>query len=103
MEYSRVLSLHYEYFPDIDLIRFEDGVCYTMQEAIIISRMGDEDVKAVHLVKKIFGGELLRQGEEPDTTWGITVIPHEPVQVPATLKKTKHKTVPDAEVLKLDL
>lgn len=49
------------YVLDPDGIIFDDGVRYTLPEAMEVSRTArtDDDVRAVHLVKKVFDGDII--------------------------------------------
>jgi hypothetical protein len=57
---SRTLGLDYVY--DRGKITFEDGVEYTIEEAMRVSIGGCEgdDLRKLHLVKKIFNGEIIQ-------------------------------------------
>jgi hypothetical protein len=117
MEHSVALNLDYQYYPNLDRLIFEDGVCYTTEEAVIlaqISSRASEDLKAVHLVKKVFGGEVLRKGEgmsiaEQDRSWFELITPcREPDPTPVTraglkparTRKGKLQDTPiDAEIM----
>jgi hypothetical protein len=57
--YSRALDQHYEF--DGQKLTFEDGISYTLAEAVEVAKKArrDEDVRAVHLVKRVFDGEVL--------------------------------------------
>lgn len=110
MEYSKALSLHYEYFPNLNLIRFEDGVCYTIEETIIVSKMkNDSDVRAMHMVKKMFGGKILRDNaekEEAHISWFEETAPvtdPDPSPVCTGRPVCRPMCQPDAEILTLDL
>jgi len=65
-KYSEALRQKYQLVLDsreVPLLRFEDGVEYTIPEAMQLSRGADNDtIRAVHAVKKIFHGELLIPG-----------------------------------------
>lgn len=107
MERSEKLGLNYEYWPNLDQIIFEDGVCYTMREAIITSRISKPvDLKALHLVKTVFGGEIIHESEAQkqeaeDKCWFEIEPPAdgEDPRVPVPKKKTP---LPDAEILTLE-
>jgi hypothetical protein len=97
MEYSKSLGLRYNYFPNLNQLIFEDGVCYTTEEAVIIAKLKTEDLRAVHLIKKTFGGKVLPpHKDEGPLNWPIEVSQ----ETPETLE-VEYK--PDSEVLKLDL
>lgn len=108
MERSKALGLEYEYFPSLDLLIFEDGVCYTMREAVICSRTKTpDDLKAVHLVKKTFGGKVFHISDKEmkeleEQAWrdlDHTVVPAAPV---VSLPAKKHDVLPDAEILTME-
>jgi hypothetical protein len=115
MEHSKALGLAYQYYPNLDKLVFEDGVCYTTEEAFITASMNPETIRAAHLVKKLFGGELIRESvgksiEEQDKSWFELIPPvldsdPSPVvragSVRAGFKPAPTK--PDAEILTLDL
>jgi hypothetical protein len=58
-QFSSALGMSYE-FRD-DKIIFSDGVSYTLDEAASLARdrLTDMDLQAIHLVKKMFDGEIL--------------------------------------------
>ncbi len=65
---------------------FEDGVEYGLDEALQIAReeIRDDDLRALHAVKKTFGGQLL-PGSEMVTAWdGLR-----PGQHPATHRNAR--------------
>lgn len=104
---SEKLGLNYQYYPNLDQIIFEDGVCYTMREAIIVSRISKPmDLQAIHNVKKVFGGEIVHESEAKikeaeDKSW-FEVEPPVIGEDPSIPVKKK-KAVIDAEILTLDL
>ncbi len=53
-------SLTYKYDTETGICTFEDGTEYTLREMIFIARqeLTDEDMDALHAVKKVFDGEL---------------------------------------------
>jgi hypothetical protein len=59
-KYVRALNLHYRFSPDEQTLTFDDGVVYTLDEAMLLAKgkANDEDIAAVHLVKKAFGATL---------------------------------------------
>jgi len=59
-QYVRALNQHYRMTEDGDELVFDDGVRYTVREAMILAKGGakDEEIRAVHAVKKIFRGVL---------------------------------------------
>lgn len=109
MERSEALGLSYVYYPNLNQLIFEDGVCYTTEEAVIIAKMKPVDLRAVHLIKKTFGGSVIRESvgksvEEQDKSW-FELVPSvkepDPTQIP--VKSVKREIQPDAEVLKFEL
>ena len=56
-------SLKYEYDQDTGVCTFEDGTVYTVEEMIFIARqrISVEDMDMIHLVKRIFDGELVME------------------------------------------
>ncbi len=50
----------YKYDPDRGVCTFEDGTVYTAKEMLHISRadLSREDEAALHLVKRVFDGEI---------------------------------------------
>jgi len=59
--YSRQLNLHYSYDPREMVLIFDDGVKYTLNEALVLSRGGAKknDLEAIHKVKAVFHGEII--------------------------------------------
>lgn len=53
-------SLTYKYDAETGICTFEDGTAYTLREMIFIAKqkLTDEDMDALHVVKKVFDGEL---------------------------------------------
>jgi len=49
---------------------FEDGISYSISEALSLCdpRLTPEDIQAIHLVKKMFDGEILAQPGEAHRT-----------------------------------
>jgi hypothetical protein len=58
-EFAPALGLHYRYIDD--KLVFYDGVNYTLAEAQALSKRKekDEDLRKIHLVKRLFQGELI--------------------------------------------
>jgi hypothetical protein len=59
----RALNQHYRLTDDATgkvVLRFDDGTEYTLEEAMLIAkgRAKEEDVRAIHLVKREFHGVL---------------------------------------------
>jgi len=114
MERSTALGLNYTYFPNLDKIMFEDGVCYTTEEAVILSKMkSPEDIRAAHLVKSVFGGTVLKESdgrsiEEQDKSWFELAAPV-PGELPVemqngtSLQKQRVTLPPDSEIITMDL
>jgi len=59
--YVRALDQHYTWDGDNGLLRFDDGIIYDCHEAILLAegKPCDEDIRAVHAIKKIFDGQLV--------------------------------------------
>jgi len=60
MSYVDEIGCSYTVQPDASLL-FEDGVRYTLSEALMVSRSGaqGDDLAKLHLVKKAFDGEIV--------------------------------------------
>lgn len=107
MKHSDKLNLDYQYYPALDQLIFEDGVCYKMREAMIVSRTKhDSDLRAIHLVKKMFGGEVIHHSEAEKLTmeersWFEVVPPVEGVD-PTPVPVKKKAPVLDAEILTME-
>jgi hypothetical protein len=102
--------MNYNYFPNLDQLVFEDGVCYTTEEAVIISKIKNPyDVRAMHEIKKIFGGKILRPGEDVDKndSWFDRTLPVTDPDPTPIIKcrdvsrnvSTRNVSTPDAEIL----
>lgn len=63
-KYVRALKLHYRYDEREGILVFEDGVKYTLAEAVYLSkrRASDKEIDAIHKVKQVFGGEIICRG-----------------------------------------
>jgi len=61
LNYVKALAMSYE-FDGTDLV-FDDGVRYSIREAATLARgrLSDDDLQAIHLVKKLIDGEVLDQ------------------------------------------
>lgn len=61
-----VAALNQSYRFEGDRIVFQDGVSYTIAESLHIAkdRLDDDDIQAIHLVKKLFDGEIVVQPGE---------------------------------------
>jgi hypothetical protein len=71
---------------------FEDGVEYSIREALHISReeIGGADLRAVHAIKKVFGGRLLPdRGFLPQTAKGRRRAVVIQTQAGTSLKRVK--------------
>lgn len=55
--YSEQLELSYLY--DHTRFLFEDGVDYYHYEALPLCRECDDDIRAIHNVKRLFGGSVI--------------------------------------------
>jgi len=64
MEYVAALNQSYSFVKG--RLVFEDGISYSIAEAIALNdpRLTPEDIQAIHLVKRIFDGEILAQPGE---------------------------------------
>jgi hypothetical protein len=56
----RALQLSYRYNSETGILVFSDGVKYNLFESILLSKgkLCDEDLMAIHQVKKVFDGEI---------------------------------------------
>lgn len=63
--YSKALKLSYT-FNDIDIV-FEDNIHYSIAEALFISKAKPTDLKAIHICKQVFDGEIITKEPEPET------------------------------------
>lgn len=54
------LQMSYRYNGETGEMVFSDGVKYTIEEAVQLSkgRLSDDDLMAIHQVKKVFDGEI---------------------------------------------
>lgn len=50
----------YRYCPETGTLTFTDGVKYTIDEAVQLSKgkLSDDDLMAIHQIKKMFDGEI---------------------------------------------
>jgi hypothetical protein len=100
MSYSSALGQSYLYYPNLDQLMFEDGVCYTTEEAVIVSKVKKPaDIRVIHNVKKIFGGLILRPENVSEDDSGFCCVPPVTESDPTPPPKRKKKIEPDAEVL----
>ena len=56
------LQMSYDYHPRTGMIVFTDGIKYTLEEFMIMAKgrlYNDDDIRAIHEVKKMFDGELV--------------------------------------------
>ena len=60
--------LNYTYDPDTDTAVFADGTVYSLREMIFMAHqtISADDEYAIHLVKKVFGGEIDTSAGTPD-------------------------------------
>jgi hypothetical protein len=60
-QYVKALGQYYIWDADNGLLCFDDGVIYTGYESILLAegKPDDEDIRAVHAIKKIFDGQLI--------------------------------------------
>jgi hypothetical protein len=84
-QHSPDLDLHYDF--DGFNLRFEDGVSYTLSEAVILAkgRPTRDDVRAVHALKKAFDGVLLPHTQEAGANLALVYTGPEPLS--ALLKR----------------
>lgn len=107
MGYSKALRQKYVYFPNTGTAMFEDGVCYSTEELVVVAKVGGSpaDLRSLHLVKQLFGGQILPPAKsEEDSDWekgGEPITPSEQKEIPAV--PIKKKPIPDSEPLTLDL
>lgn len=59
MNRSRARQLNLSYTYDDGFLYFDDGVRYSLKEALHLTSAADEDIRAIHAVKRAFHGELL--------------------------------------------
>jgi len=112
MPYSKTLRLHYQHFQNLKPPRivFEDGVCYTVDEAILVAKVkSPADLRAIHRVKQIFGGQILKpsEGKDNDQSW-FEVETHGGASVqepdPSPVVQTDGPSLPsDSEPITLNL
>ena len=63
--HARALSLDYtiersrEFGRVIRTFVFEDGVRYSLREALLLSKVSHADIREIHRIKKIFDGVIL--------------------------------------------
>ena len=113
-KYARQLNRYYRYLEG--KLVFEDRVTYTVKEALLISRSSprNHDCEAIHLVKAVFGGEVISFGpRRPSPVAGgrFTMLPLLSCRgakmpekaVVYNLRKGKTDTRPDAETIELEL
>ena len=81
-QFVKALSQHYIFDADNCVLIFDDGIRYTTDEAIIISKgvPRNADLRAIHQIKKIFDGEVVGIGDEsPFSGW---IVPRTEPPVP---------------------
>lgn len=108
MQRSSALNLSYIHFPNRKILMFEDGISYTEREAVALAKVkSPADLKAIHAVKSVFGGEVTPDFEDDkNDSWFDKSSPYpeaEIVDPPTSKIKVKKEIVPDAEVLSIDL
>ena len=109
--YSEALHQTYELIGDgrspsgVEGLIFEDGVKYTMLEAVYLSRASDADIRALHAIKKAFSGEILIPGVNDGWTqsegWSAKKVYHIAAGTVSKIDKKKNKILPDAEAVDL--
>lgn len=69
--YVPALGQCYRFHPNRRVLEFDDQTEYTLREAIILAKgkAGDEVLRAVHLVKRIFDGVLITEKDETEFAW----------------------------------
>lgn len=97
---SFVSALNQSYRFEGDRIVFQDGVSYTIDEVVHIARdasatlgnhrLDDDDIQAIHLVKKMFDGEIVVQpGETQKVVYDASIddnfIDENPTRKPKSL------------------
>jgi hypothetical protein len=69
--YVEDLGLNYRYHVNRKVLEFEDGVEYTLAEAMILSKghAKGHDLRMIHETKKTFDGFLITKNEEQNIDW----------------------------------
>jgi len=82
MQYVKALNLSYRYNPDEGKIVFEDGVHYTVYEALYLSRTraNEETIRAIHKIKGVFNAGI-------ESPFGET-LDGRPVSLPGRMENT---------------
>ena len=108
--YSRQLNLHYSYDPRDMVLIFDDGVKYTLNEALVLSRGGakKDDVRAIHKVKSAFFGEIVDPRDCRERTHTVrrsydTVRKPETVPLLRPVSQKQREELPDARQMRLEL
>jgi hypothetical protein len=70
--YSRILKEHGE-ISDDGTVTFESGVVYTKPEIEVLRNIPADDIKGIHRLRMLFGGELVYCGK-------TDVLPVHPVK-----------------------
>jgi hypothetical protein len=67
-QFVPALDQNYRYQDNRKILEFDDGTEYTLREAAIIAKgkPNDDDLRAIHLVKRIFDGVVITEQEEKD-------------------------------------
>ena len=103
-KYSKALRQSYT-LQESGHLRFEDGVKYTIAEAIALATATDLDIQAIHKVKKQFMGEIIIPGVNDGSKYENYRIAKryaapapKPSTTPARVvkKRTRRSVVPDA-------
>ena len=109
--YARPLGLHYSYDPRDLVLVFDDGVKYTLKEAVILAKGGakENDLRAIHKVKAVFFGEVLDPDDTGPARTTRVPVPHGKVHKPETPSHVRKipgqqgKELPDSCQMRLDL
>jgi hypothetical protein len=90
-------QLKYEYDQKTGECLFEDGVRYTVREMLFIAKhdLDPRDESAIHIVKKVFGGEL-------DTSKVLPYIGDWLDHMGMSFPRARRVKVPDTEVEPLE-
>jgi hypothetical protein len=115
-KYARLMGMYYRYNPEEGTLTFEDGVKYTVKEAMTVSKVpgNERDLAALHTVKSIFHGEVIGAGRavnrppfrrdalvSPRMSGRGQAVPEK--KVVYTVRKNLSNTLPDAEQIRMDL
>jgi hypothetical protein len=67
-QFVPALNQNYRYWDHKRILEFDDGTEYALREAVIIAKgkPNDEDLKALHLIKRVFDGVVMTEQEIDD-------------------------------------